>query len=105
MAEGVFLRLGVCLKYLKREWDRKEWRRNRFWKGGGNLGQGVGVLKKRGGVLEPSYELKLISHSWYMKKFDPNFILKYMIHFWIELKKTQLIQIENFHDNLTKSIF
>ena len=47
---------GNCLKYLKRGWNRKEGRRNKdFEKGKGELGQGVGALKKGG--LEPLYEL------------------------------------------------
>ena len=48
-----------------------------------------GCLKKEGreGGLEHSYELKLIYHSWYMKKFVPNFILKYTVHFWVKPKK------------------
>ena len=44
-----------CLKYLKREWNRKEGRGNKDFKKGGKLGQGVSALKRRG--LEPPYEL------------------------------------------------
>ena len=39
---------GNCLKYLKREWNRKEGRGNKVIKnrgGGGKLDQGVGALK------------------------------------------------------------
>ena len=36
---------GNCLKYLKREWNRKEGRGNKDIKKGGKLGQGVGALK------------------------------------------------------------
>ena len=50
MREGV----GNCLKYLKRQWSRKERRRNKdFKKGGGKLGQGVGALKRGGGAGTP----------------------------------------------------
>ena len=38
-----------CLKYLKREWNRKEGRETKILKRrqGGKLGQGVGALKSR----------------------------------------------------------
>ena len=39
-----------CLKYLKRRWNRKKERENKEFKKGGNLGQGVGALKKGGGL-------------------------------------------------------
>ena len=39
---------GNCLKCLKRGWNRKEERGNKDFKKGGQLGQGVGTLKKRG---------------------------------------------------------
>ena len=46
-----------CLKYLKREWNRKEGRGHKdFEKGAGKLGQGVGALKWKW-ELEPPYEL------------------------------------------------
>ena len=46
-----------CLKYLKREWNRKEGRGHKdFEKGAGKLGQGVGALKWEW-ELEPPYEL------------------------------------------------
>ena len=84
----VSLGWGNCLKYLKRGWNRKEWRRNEDLKRRGQAGSRDGCLKKRGeGVLQPPYELKLIYRSWYMKKFVPNFILKYTVHFWVEPKK------------------
>ena len=39
-----------CVKYLKRRWNRREGRgKENFKKGGGKLGQGVGVLKKKKG--------------------------------------------------------
>ena len=38
-----------CLKYLKRGWKRKEQRGNKDLKRGGELGQGVGAIKKGGG--------------------------------------------------------
>ena len=62
-------------------------KKQKFYKGGGKLGQGVGALEKREGGLEPSYELRLIYRSWYMKKFVPNLILKYKLHFWVKPKK------------------
>ena len=38
---------GDCVKYLKRGWNRKEGRGNKnFKEGGGELGQGVGALKR-----------------------------------------------------------
>ena len=43
-----------CLKYLKRGWNRKEWRGNKDLKKVGKLGQGMGALK---GGLEPPYKL------------------------------------------------
>ena len=46
---------GNCLKYLKRGWNKKEQRGNKYFQKGGKLGQGVGALK--GGGLEPPYEL------------------------------------------------
>ena len=46
-----------CLKDLKRGWKRKEGKGNKdLKKGGGKLDQGVGALK-RGGGLKPPYEL------------------------------------------------
>ena len=49
---------GNYLKYLKREWDRKEGRRNKdFKKRGGESGSRGGCLKKGGGGHEPPYEL------------------------------------------------
>ena len=45
---------GNCLKYLKREWNRKEGRGHKDFKKGGKLGQEVGALK---GVLETPYKL------------------------------------------------
>ena len=44
------------MKYLKREWNRKEGRGNKDSKKVGNLGQGVAALKRAGG-LEPLYEV------------------------------------------------
>ena len=44
--EGV----GNCLKYLKRGWNRKEGRGNKDLKKMGNLGQGVGALKRGTGT-------------------------------------------------------
>ena len=35
-----------CLKYLKRGWNRRGERKQRFKKSGGKLGQGVGELKR-----------------------------------------------------------
>ena len=46
---------GTCLKYLKRGWNRKVGRRNKYFKRGDKLGQGVGALKVEG--LEPPYKL------------------------------------------------
>ena len=46
MREGV----GNCLKYIKKQWSGKRRRENKDFKKGGEekLGQGVGVLRKRG---------------------------------------------------------
>ena len=44
---------GNCLKYLKRRWNRKEGRGNKDFKKEGNLGQGVGALKRVGGAGTP----------------------------------------------------
>ena len=48
---------GDCLKYLKRGLSRTEGRKNKDFKKGGKLSQGVGALKKGGGGLELPYEL------------------------------------------------
>ena len=48
---------GNCLKYLKRGWNRKEGRRNKDFKKGDKLGQGVGALRRWG--LERPYKLQL----------------------------------------------
>ena len=47
---------GNCLKHLKRWWEKKRGGKTKILKRGGKLGQGVGALK-RGGGLEPPYEL------------------------------------------------
>ena len=60
---------GDCLKYLKKGWNSKEARGNKEFKndGGGNLGQGVGALKRKG--LEPltNYVDNLWQASWYFR--------------------------------------
>ena len=48
---------GNCLKYLTREWNRKEGRGDKDFKKGGKLGEGVEVLRREGERLEPPYEL------------------------------------------------
>ena len=40
---------GNCLKYLKKEWNRKQGRGNKDFRKGGKLGQEVGALKGGGG--------------------------------------------------------
>ena len=40
---------GVCLKFIKMGWNRKEGRGNKNLKKGGKLGQGVDALKGGGG--------------------------------------------------------
>ena len=40
---------GVCLKFIKMGWNRKEGRGNKNFKKGGKLGQGVDALKGGGG--------------------------------------------------------
>ena len=40
---------GNCLKYLTREWNRKEGRGDKDFKKGGKLGEGVEVLRRGGG--------------------------------------------------------
>ena len=52
---------GNYLKYLKKEWNRKDERRNKDFKKGGKLGQVMGALK-RGRGLKPPYELGYKSH-------------------------------------------
>ena len=39
---------GNCLKYLTREWNRKEGRGDKDFKKGGKLGEGVEVLRRGG---------------------------------------------------------
>ena len=51
---------GTVKNTLKKGWSRKEGRRNKTFTKGGILGPGVGALK-RGGWLEPPYELWLIA--------------------------------------------
>ena len=46
---------GDCLKYLKREWNRKDGRKTKILKRGGQARSMSGCLKK--GELEPPYEL------------------------------------------------
>ena len=48
--KGVAREWGYCLKYLKREWNRKEGKENKdFKKGGrGKLDQGMGAFKRGG---------------------------------------------------------
>ena len=53
-----FVRMGVVsmrmrgtVKYLKKGWNRKEWRGNKNFKKWVKLGQGVGALKR--GLLPP----------------------------------------------------
>ena len=54
---------GNCLRYLKREWNRKEGKGHKaFKKGGGKLGKGMGAgCLKRGGGVEPPYELWVVT--------------------------------------------
>ena len=61
---------GNCLKYLKRGWNRKEWRGNKDFKKGGQAGSRGGCLKKGGGDAGTPYELWLIFHSksFFMQK-------------------------------------
>ena len=40
---------GTCLKYFKRRWNRKEGKRNKDFKKGGQAGPRGECLKKRGG--------------------------------------------------------
>ena len=44
--EGVPGRCGELSKILKRQWSRKERRGNKHLKKGGELGQGVGAIKR-----------------------------------------------------------
>ena len=48
---------GDCLKYLKREWNRKEGTGNKHFKMGRQAGSRGGWALARGGVLEPPYKL------------------------------------------------
>ena len=52
---------GSCLKYLKREWNRKERRGNKdLKKGEDKLGQGVGALRKGGWNPLTNYGMTLV---------------------------------------------
>ena len=63
--EGHCMREVGCLKYLKREWNRKE-RGTKILEGeGGKLGQGVGALRRGG--LEPTCEWWLLGRFIYKK--------------------------------------
>ena len=48
---------GNCLKFLIEGGKEKRGGKTKILKRGGKLGQGMGCLKRGGGVLEPSYEL------------------------------------------------
>ena len=79
---------GSCLKYLKGCGTEKMGGDTKILKRGSKFGQGVGALK-RGGVLEPPYELYMVmipcvypSLSWeivgrkqFIKNLNYNFIL------------------------------
>ena len=71
-AGGICVRVGGnCLKYLKRGWNRTEGRRQKDFKKGGRLGQGVGALKMvGGGGLELPYKL------WFT---EPNFTVAFLL--------------------------
>ena len=74
---------GNCLKYLKKEWNRKQGRGNKDFRKGGKLGQEVGALKGGGGGLESPYELcgrTLQCSSAYQKNFIIHFFLE-ILHF------------------------
>ena len=52
---------GNCVKYLKREWNRKEGRGNKdFKKGGGQAGSRGGCLKKGGWSGTPLRTMAII---------------------------------------------
>ena len=60
--KGVSKGGGDCLNYLKRGWNRKEGRGNKYLKKGGGgwqAGPRGGCPIKGGGVLEPLYKLWL----------------------------------------------
>ena len=86
MAEGGFMRVGRTVwNTLKAGGTEKSVEKTKILKRSGQAGSSVGCLKKKKqGELEPPYELNLIYPSWYMKKFVPNFILKYAVHFWLK---------------------
>ena len=75
-----------CVKYLRRAWNRKEGRGNKkIKKGGGQAGSRGGCLKKGGG-LEPPYELWLSLLSKLGKSFKtlmikPNLTVKYFLKY------------------------
>ena len=48
MVEGGFVRVGDCLKYLKRGWNRKERRKSKDFKKEGTIWSRCGCLKKEG---------------------------------------------------------
>ena len=48
--------VGICLKYLKRGWNRKEGKENKDFKKRGQAGPMGGCFKMEGG-LEPPYRL------------------------------------------------
>ena len=53
---------GKCLKYLKRGWNRKEWKRNKDLKKVGKLGQGLGALKRGSWNPLTNYEFYRFFH-------------------------------------------
>ena len=79
---------GTVWNTLKGGGTEKSGEEAKILKRSGQSGSRGGCLKEEGSGAGTSYELKLVYHSWYMKKFFTNFVLKYTIHFWVELKKT-----------------
>ena len=55
------MRVGESLKYLKREWNRKEGRGNKDFKKGGKLGEEMGASEKgrTGSPLQTEYSIVL----------------------------------------------
>ena len=82
-AGGGCVRRENCVKYLKTGWNRKEGRKNKNFKEGGKLGQGVGALKRTGagtpltnyagGTLYPStnYVISILVY-WYRRPNSDN---------------------------------
>ena len=86
MAEGGFVKVrGTVWNTLKRGGTEKSGEEKNILKRRGQAGSRGGYLKKEGKGAGTLLQTKVdLPH---MKKFVPNFILKYTVYFWVEPQK------------------